>query len=62
MKCGSNKIAGSKINLFPRKFKVSLILRKTTFKFEDMHNSWLYCFTIPLELGKAKHVSQVQEE
>ena len=39
-------------------------------KFEDIHNSWLYCFTNPLELGirvsvshraKAKHVSQVQE-
>ena len=46
--------------------------------FEDIHNSWLYCFTNPLELGtrfafasslthkaddaKAKHVSQVQED
>ena len=35
-------------------------------KYEDIHNSWLYCFTNPLELGtrhrqpyddvKAKHV------
>ena len=46
--------------------------------FEDIHNSWLYCFTNPLELGtrvslshsqryvsddtKAKHVSQVRED
>ena len=43
--------------------------------FEDIHNSWLYCFTNPLELGtrvehttqtaddaKVKHVSQVQED
>ena len=38
---------------------------------EDTHNSWLYCFAYPLELGtgvshtaddtKAKHMSQVQE-
>ena len=42
---------------------------------EDIHNSWLYCFTNILELGtcvslshrqsaddaKAKHMSQVQE-
>ena len=38
-------------------------------EFEDMHNSWLYCFTNPLELGTrvsllalAKHVSKVQED
>ena len=42
---------------------------------EDTHNSWLYCFTNPLELGtrvslshcqlcdaKAKHLSQVQKD
>ena len=43
-------------------------------KFENIHNSWLYCYTNPLELGtrvslshrqpygKAEHVSQVQED
>ena len=35
------------------------ILKLTNVIFEDMHNSWLYRFTIPLQLrdAKAKHVS-----
>ena len=45
----------------------SLLVKHLVIK--DIHNSWLYCFTNPLELGtrsaddaKAKHVSQVQED
>ena len=50
----------------------------TSYEMKDIHNSWLYCFTNPPELGtrvslshrqpnvaddaKAKHVSQVQED
>ena len=39
--------------------------------YEDIHNSWLYCFTSPLEIGTrvslshhqpAKHVSQFLED
>ena len=30
--------------------------------YEDIHNSWLYCFTNPLEIAKAKHVSQFLED
>ena len=33
-----------------------------TIKLENMHNSWLYCFTNPLDNAKVKHMSQVQED
>ena len=59
------------------KFQIS-ITKINKVKIKDIHNSWLCCFTNPLELGtrvllshhqpnvaddaKAKHVSQVQED
>ena len=51
--------------------------RRIIKSYEDIHNSWLYCFTNPLEIGsrvssavcthtaddaKAKHVSQFLED
>ena len=31
-----------------------------TYKFKDIHNSWLYCFTNPLELGTRVSLSHRQ--